>query len=393
MRIAIIGSGVVGLAIGIAALQSLKAGVTVFDKEVRAGSHASTRNSGVIHSGIYYSGDSLKAKFSVAGNIMLKELCEKHRVRVLNTGKLILSSSFDDEVELEKLMSRATANGVRATRMHKRHLDSYEPKAETLDSFIHVESTAVADPRAVHEALLKEFIEMGGQLRLDQKIIGTTVNAPIALGGSTFDYLINAAGSGALEIAQSLGVGTDFFSTPFLGVYYETEDPRARVKMPLYPVPHKINPFLGVHLTPSLSGSTKIGPSAIPVLGREQYSAFKGVSLRDSITASAAFLRIVRGKHHNFSQIIRSELPKFSLRFMVGQASALAPGLKDVRSWKPHAAGIRSQLVSRDGELVQDFLVEEKGDSLHILNAVSPGWTSSLAFGEWIFRKFIEKRL
>jgi len=386
MRFAIVGGGIVGVSIAIAILERKLGTVTIFEKESHLGSHASTRNSGVIHSGIYYSSDSLRAKFSVLGNEEIKRLCRDNGLQLQETGKLILSQNENSERQLDALAERGLANGVPLRRLEKKELASFSPGAITHKSFIHVQSTAVANPKDVFSTLLERFILLGGAIRQSQKVVleDQTETAKIKINNREFDYLVNAAGAGAVEVAKPFGIGLDYLVTPFLGVYWGVESEKLPLAMPLYPTPHPINPFLGVHLTPTPYGYTKIGPSAIPVLGKEQYSWNIGFSVKDAIESTRAYARIAVGKSHSLTQMIKSEAPKFFLKTMVAEARMLLPKVEDLRNWKPLPGGIRAQLVDKKGKLIDDFVVEKGKNSIHILNAVSPGWTSAIPFGRWV---------
>jgi (S)-2-hydroxyglutarate dehydrogenase len=386
MRYAVVGGGIVGLSIALAILEKKLGSVTIFDKETKLGSHASTRNSGVIHSGIYYSSDSLKAKFSVIGNQEIKKICMDNGLQLLDTGKLILSQNIDSERQLGVLEKRGLANGVPLQRLDRTELGSFAPGALTHESFIRVLSTAVANPGEVFTALLEKYFALGGSTQVSAKV---KVKSPsdsesLKINGQKFDFLINAAGAGAVELAKPFGVGLDYLVTPFLGVYWGVETKKLPLQMPLYPTPHPINPFLGVHLTPTPYGYTKIGPSAIPVLGKEQYNWHTGISPKDLFESLRAYSRIAFGESHSLTQMVKSEFPKFFLKTMISEASSLLPRVRETTNWKPIPAGIRAQLVDRNGELVQDFVVEKGKNSVHVLNAVSPGWTSAIPFGRWI---------
>jgi L-2-hydroxyglutarate oxidase LhgO len=150
-----------------------------------------------------------------------------------------------------------------------------------------------------------------------------------------------------------------------------------------------MNPFLGVHLTPTPYGHTKIGPSAIPVLGKEQYRWNEGFSLLDLAESSRAYTRIALGRSHSLKQMIKNELPKFFLATMLKEANKLFSGVASVQEWKAIPGGIRAQLVDKNGTLVQDFVLEKTSTSVHVLNAVSPGWTSAIPFGRWIVEEHI----
>lgn len=391
MRLAIVGSGIIGTSIGIAALRAGISDVTIFDKESSSGAHASSRNSGVLHSGIYYSADSLKAKFSIQGNEELRKLCHDYKIPILETGKLILSSDRKTEESLQNLLNRAEANCVKVRRLDKSELARFEPRAQTFETFLHVEKTAVSSPEMVIQTLGNIFEKLGGKWELnflvrDLEELSTATRSKDRI---AFDVVVNAGGAYALELAKRVGVGAGYFTTPFLGLYWAVSKETLPLSIPLYPTPHPINPFLGVHLTPTVGGKTKLGPTAIPVFGKEQYSAFEGLSIRDSMESFAALARIAFGNKHSLYAMIASEVPKFSRSIMVKEAEKLMPGIGKVGGWEALAGGVRAQLVNKEGELIQDFIVEKSGNIIHILNAVSPGWTSAVPFGKWVVDNYI----
>lgn len=387
MRLAIIGGGIVGISVGLAAIAK-GAEVTIYEKEISGGLHATMRNSGVLHSGVYYSSDSLKYSFSIQGNLELKQLCKDHNLGLIETGKLILSRDDETEGYLDSLEEKAIRNNVPYSRMDKRHIGNFEPRAKTHHSFLWVKSTAVGSPKDVYEILKKKFTDSGGKL-----VTGTKISEPSQLeellSDKKSDMVINAAGSQAVRLARKLGLKTKLLTAPFLGIYWGVPSSELEISMPIYPTPHKVNPFLGVHLTPTASGLTKIGPTAIPVLGLEQYKLFSGFSADDTLESLRAMLRISLGDKHSLSSMIASEFPKFFKSKMVSEAANLHSGVHGKMGWRAIPGGIRAQLVDENGHLVQDFVVERQEKVVHILNAVSPGWTSALPFGRWIVENYI----
>ena len=172
---------------------------------------------------------------------------------------------------------------------------------------------------------------------------------------------------------------------PFMGVYRATKVNNLQVQSLVYPVPHPINPFLGVHFTLTMDGNVKIGPTAIPIIGREQYSLLEGWSGSDTVQAIKGMIALIRGNAHDFSEILKSELPKFIESTLVRESAELVPAAKSVRYWSKRAPGIRAQLVHLPtGKLEQDFVVTSRLNSTHILNVVSPGWTSAIPFSKWV---------
>ena len=212
--------------------------------------------------------------------------------------------------------------------------------------------------------------------------------------GHKAKLVVNSAGAQSDRLARRLGLAKEFAMVPFMGVYRAVPTQSLPIKRLVYPVPHPINPFLGVHFTLTLDGKVKIGPTAIPILGREQYSLLKGWSLPDIGQALVATAALIRGEAHDFGEILKSELPKLREKSLVSESATLVPSALNVRGWQKKPPGIRSQLVNiKTGKLEQDFIVESFHNSVHVLNAVSPGWTSALPFGRWVAEEKVLPKL
>jgi L-2-hydroxyglutarate oxidase LhgO len=392
----IAGGGVVGLAVGKELLASNpKLKVLVIEKEKTLGFHASGRNSGVLHAGFYYSPDSLKAKFCREGNLELRQLCRRYGIRVLDTGKIVVAKNKFEVKELEKLYLRGLQNEVRLELLEEKQLKDFEPHAHTHERFLWSPTTGVSDPHAIIGALSREFVDLGGTL-FPSSLLEVKDDGRITINGEAIEYrhFVNCAGTQSDRIAQKFNVGNQFTIMPFMGVYKSVSHTLLPLKTLIYPVPHPINPFLGVHFTLTLDGQTKIGPTAIPVLGRENYSVTQGISLRDSLETLKGFKSMVFGKTHDVSNLLSTELPKLSGKVLVREASLLVPSARKIKDWKSRPPGIRAQLIdTKSGQLQQDFVVLPGAKSTHVLNAVSPGWTSAIPFGRWIVKEKILPQL
>ncbi len=385
--VVILGAGIIGLSVAKALKfrqPSLK--ILICEKEASAGLHASSRNSGVLHAGFYYSPESLKAKFCRDGNRQLREFILRKNLPLLQIGKVVVTQSKEEEDRLITLYNRGISNDVQLDYLPAQDLKKFEPLAVTHQNFLWSPTTAVSDPRRVIDALVEELKTNGVEVRCSSHLTNFA-NRKAVLNGIQISYkhLVNCAGSQADRIAHQFDVGKDFSMLPFMGMYRYVE----KIKLPLqtlvYPVPHILNPFLGVHFTLTFDNLVKIGPTAIPVLGREQYKLKSKLELSDLKSTLLSSLALGRGSHHSLTEIARSEFPKYSTKFLIRESSKLVPTVSKVSGWKVKPPGIRSQLVNlQSGELVQDFLVEKGRNSTHILNAVSPGWTSALPFGDYV---------
>lgn len=389
----IIGAGVIGLATGIALLEAnprLK--VVIAEKESRIGEHASGRNSGVLHAGFYYTPDSLKAKFCREGNRELRKLANKYGIPLLNCGKVVVSRNNEEDRQLSFLYQRGLVNGVDVELLDAAKLKNYEPLAVTNESFLWSPTSAVSDPIAIINALRKEFMSLGGVIRFNTKIKLYKNNNEIIDANNNFSdtYFINAAGAYSDIIARNIEVGTDYSVIPFAGLYRITKVENLPLRTLVYPLPHAINPFLGVHFTLTIDNKVKIGPSAIPIIGREQYSIFQNWSFFDSLQTIKSIHSLIKGESHSLSTMIRTELPNFFTFSLLNESKELVPSAGSVKKWHKKPPGIRSQLVHLPtGSLEQDFVIRKSLNSTHILNAVSPGWTSAIPFGRFVAQTLI----
>ena len=386
----VIGSGIMGLSIGIALLESRpNIKVSIYEKESSLGMHASGRNSGVIHAGFYYSPDSLKARFCADGNKELKKLCKENNLPLKEIGKVIVTSNLNEVERLESLYRRGLENGIELELLEENNLKRIEPAAITHGKFLWSPTTAIADPSSIIEFLALKFKMIGGEIISGQEITIREHKGLIRAYGHGNEiptsYVINAGGVHADQIAKSVGVGTEFACLPFKGVYRVSKKLDSSPKTLIYPVPHPINPFLGVHITLTIDGDVKIGPTAIPLFGREQYSFTSSVEFQDFRDSLKSMFSLVKGKKYDLGEILRLETPKAFTRFIVRDIARIVPGMQEVKQWRRINPGIRAQLVNLEsGILEQDFIIRNYQNSTHILNAVSPGWTSALPFGRWI---------
>ncbi len=386
--VVVVGAGVVGLALANRWLEVNPSDlVIILEKENELALHASGRNSGVLHAGFYYAPDSLKAQLTRDGNAMLREFCAEAGVRVKDTGKVVVTTSAEQLPALETLFSRGVANGVELERIDEAQLHELEPLARTVSAALWSPTTGVANPVEVVNALAQRVRARGGEILLGAQVVGAEPGLVTLKNGAQIScgHLINAAGLYADTVAHWFGVGTDYRMLPFKGLYWYGNWSADRLRRHIYPVPDSRNPFLGVHLTVTVNGRAKIGPTAIPSLWREDYGVVSGFSARELVGVARSFPRFAASKEHDVLGLIRTELPKYSQRHLVNQAKALAPTVRPRDFTEKGRPGVRAQLLHvPTGKLEMDFVVESGVQSTHILNAVSPAWTSSLAFAQHV---------
>lgn len=387
----IIGSGIMGLSTGIALLESNpRTKVTVIEKETRSGVHASGRNSGVLHAGFYYTPNSLKAKFCREGNIELRKLAAEFNVPVKQVGKVVVAKNESESTRLHALFERGIQNGIDLELLPESELTKFEPLARTTNNFMWSPSTAISSPVEIINALEMKFLRLGGEIEFGNSLELVEKNGEVIDSSNKREakYFINTAGTYANKIANSLNVFTDYAMVPFLGLYRATSISRLPIRTLIYPVPHEVNPFLGVHLTMTLDGHVKIGPTAIPTLSRENYSLLEKISASDIFEISRSLLSIARGKSHSLSKLTLLELPYLYKKNLIREAGKLLNITIETKNWNLKPPGIRAQLVHLpSGKLEQDFKVLNYLNSTHVLNVVSPGWTSALPFARYVINQ------
>ena len=385
----VIGGGIIGLTIARELRRHGLGSVTVLEKEPELGRHQSGKNSGVLHAGIYYAADSLKAKFCAAGSRKMQEYAREHGIACKKDGKVIVAARPDLVPQLEKLLQRSQENGIRAEKISPERLRELEPLATTHDFALWSPDTAVIDSKGVLDALARELRDAGVTVRLAEKALAVdaarhtvrTAHDEVAYG-----HLVNAAGLHADRIAHSMGVGLDLAILPFKGMY-QAIAPRfaAGVRASIYPTPDPRVPFLGVHLTRNIHGDVLAGPTALPAFGRENYHGLAGVGWRELPRLAADLARMFVGNIDGFRNLAYEELPKYTRRGFFKHVRALTPSITLADVLPAQKVGIRAQLVERaTRRFVMDFTIREGPRSTHVLNAISPAFTSSMAFAEHV---------
>ena len=391
----IIGAGVVGLGIGVALLRSnssLK--VSILESEPKLALHGSGRNSGVLHAGFYYSPDSLKAQLTRRGNELLRQLCHDENVPVRECGKVVVTKNADENCRLIDLHARAISNDVEVELIDTAELAQLEPLAKTHEMALWSPNTAVASPTEVTEMMARVFSRSGGEVLFNHQVERIIDNKVILKDrvAITSRHVVNAAGLYADRIAHTAGAGTKYTILPFKGLYLYGNIQAPLLSRHVYPVPDPRNPFLGVHLTVTVDGKTKIGPTAIPAFSRLNYSKFGNIRPDELWSIVTTLPKFLLSKHHDGLGLIQSEIPKYLRRVIVKKASELVPSVQPDQFVTWGKSGIRAQLFNlEEKRLEMDFVVESAANQTHVLNAVSPAWTGSLSFGEYVAEKVIEQ--
>jgi L-2-hydroxyglutarate oxidase LhgO len=383
-NVLICGAGVIGLTLARELVNRGAAGLTIIEGEAELGCHASGRNSGVLHAGIYYAPDSLRAKTCLAGSRLMKAYCQEKGLPLHPTGKVIVAKCEKDLAGLETLFQRATANGAPVNKIDDKQLAELEPLAKTTaNQALYSPETAVVEPKSILEALKSDLSASGRAALLTRTAfldLSGRRQAITSQGNINFKTFINTAGLNSDRVAHCFGLGRNYTMVPFKGLYHQFISPRSElVRGNIYPVPDIRNPFLGVHYTRGASGRVYLGPTSIPALGRKNYGLLSGLSFSDLPPIMRAVSTLFF-KNPAFRSLALEEPRKYLPRFFYRDAKALVKELQPQEIRLCDKVGIRHQLVDlKNWTLVMDFLSEEDDRSFHVLNAVSPGFTSSMA--------------
>jgi L-2-hydroxyglutarate oxidase LhgO len=391
----VVGGGIIGLSVA----RELKrrhhgARVVLIEKENDLGAHASGRNSGVLHAGFYYTADSLKARFCRNGNRRLTEYCESKGLRINKCGKLVVAKNEDELLRLNELLQRGMQNGVALQLITAEEARAIEPRVKTFSKALFSPTTSTVDPMEVMRSLAADARREGIDFRLGASYISRTEGQTLTSQGPfKTRYLVNTAGLYADRIARDFGFSQNYRILPFKGLYLYAQEPAGTFfRTNIYPVPDLRNPFLGVHFTLTVDGKTKIGPTATPAFWREQYAGwdrFRWEEFLDILLRQAGLFFF---SGFDFKGLAMEELRKYSKAHLVSLATGLAENIRPEHYKKWGKPGIRAQLLNtRERKLEMDFVLEGDDCSLHVLNAVSPGFTCALPFAEHVCDE-IERR-
>lgn len=389
-NIIIIGAGIVGMSVAEAlSAKYPQAKIQILDKEADIGRHASGRNSGVLHSGIFYHADSFKAKVCAKGSAKMLEFAQIHQIPYVQGGKVIIPRQDGAGKVMDDLLENAQKNGVIAHRVDTQELLKLEPYAYPAEHAIYCPSTAIIDNKAVLTKLKALLVERKVTFIHDCKVVqiqGHCHKLKTSQGVFFYDYLFNCAGAYADQLAKMEGLAHQYTPLPFKGIYHQLSPGAAdKIRSNIYPVPDVSTPFLGVHLTRSLDGNVYAGPTAIPVLGRENYHGIQGMRLTETMEVFLQLSKLMWNNTHDFRRLAKTEILKYSKKIFFQDAQKLMPCLAMGDLQTSTKAGIRPQLMNKvTKRLEMDYIFEQTPNSMHVLNAISPAFSSSFAFAELI---------
>ncbi|MGA0845611.1 MAG: L-2-hydroxyglutarate oxidase [Luteolibacter sp.] len=387
---AVIGGGIVGLATARElCLQSPRSKVVVIEKESASAKHQSGRNSGVIHSGIYYRPGSLKAEYCKEGAKAMVEYCSERGIPVRSCGKLIVANHDREIAALRRLYNNANSSGIEVDWICGERAREIEPNVTCLEA-LHVRSTAITNYPAVCQAMADDIRNSGGDICFEQNVINIVDSGGMRFIETCRDvfparHIINCAGLHSDRIGRMNGRLPRAKIIPFRGEYFRLAPEKSNmINGMIYPAPDERLPFLGAHFTKMIDGSVHAGPNAVLAFKREGYrkTDFAAGDLIETLSYSGFWKMAAENLASGLAEMRRSILKTYfvkSLRQMVPQI-----GPDDL---VPCGAGVRAQAVFSDGRLVDDFLIEQGPGYLNVINAPSPAATASLIIGRHLARR------
>ena len=393
MNIAIVGGGIVGLALGYKLSKVKGNKVHVYEKEKEVGFHQSGRNSGVLHCGLAYKPGSLKAKLAVSGIKQMVKYCVDYKINHDVCGKIVVASNEDEAKLLENTAQRGNLNGLKGLKyLNNRELKDREPFVSSHKTLL-VPEEGIVDYKGVMMSMKENIINSGGRVFLDTKIEKVEEN-------KNFIYINKNSSVSYNTIIYTTGLQSDInfkkFTNnklkakivPFRGEYYTLEEHAKKlVNHLVYPVGNPKFPFLGVHFTRMINGDREVGPNAVLAFKREGYKN-TDISISEMLDylSYLGFLKFI-GKNFLFSlnefstSILKSSFLKKTQKLIPDISSS------DIKSGP---AGVRAQGIDNKGNLMMDFDIKTHKNQIHVINAPSPAATSALSIADYIIKNYIK---
>jgi L-2-hydroxyglutarate oxidase len=392
--ITIIGAGIVGLSSAYKfTVAHPNLNILVLEKEADVAVHQTGRNSGVIHSGIYYKPGSYKAKNCINGRNQLVEFCGEHDIDYEICGKVIVATDEDERSRLQSIYERGLENGIEGIKLiGEKELHEVEPYVNGVEA-IRVPCSGIVDYKGVCRVLADLITNQpGNEMLFNQKVSGVFPDdgtLRVKTEKETFysKQIINCAGLQSDLVAKSAGVEPHIQIVPFRGEYYElTPEAQHKVNGLIYPLPNPEFPFLGVHFTRMVLGGVECGPNAVFAFNREGYEK-TSFNFQDTIeTVNFPGFWILAGQH--WRQGIDEYYRSFSKRAFLQNLQKLIPSIT-IDDITPSPAGVRAMALKMNGDILDDFWFEKRSDQVHVLNAPSPAATAGLAIGDEVVRKLM----
>jgi L-2-hydroxyglutarate oxidase len=395
-EVAIIGGGILGLAIGYElSISHPNFKITLFEKEEGLGKHQSGNNSGVLHCGLYYQPGSLKAKLAVDGIREMIAFCEKNQIKHEVCGKIVVASDDREIGLLDNLADRGAKNGLKGLKfLNPEELKQREPNVRAKKALL-VPEEGIVDYKQVMEVMAEYILNSGGKIYTNNKVLGFNASnenktlLKTEKSEQAFDLVINCSGLFSDRTYTSLtSRKSPIKIVPFRGEYMHIADEyKHLVNHLIYPVPDPKYPFLGVHFTRMINGGREVGPNAVLALKREGYKN-TDFSLNDTFD-SLTYKGFLNFFAKNTSFAMGEFLSSLSKSAFVAKSKKLTPDVEEYMFVKGGTAGVRAQAISPKGDLIMDFNIIKENNQIHVLNAPSPGATASLSIAKYIIQNYI----
>lgn len=395
-QVAIIGGGILGLAIGYElSISHPNFKVTIFEKEDCLGKHQSGNNSGVLHCGLYYQPGSLKAKLAVDGIRDMILFCEKNHIKHEVCGKIVVASDDREIGLLDSLADRGEKNRLKGLKfLNNKELKQREPNVRAKKALF-VPEEGIVDYKQVMEVMAQYILNFGGKIYTNNKVLGlaslndNSTFIKTEKCEQAFDIVINCSGLFSDRTYINLtSKKSPIKIVPFRGEYMQLANQyKYLVNHLIYPVPDPKYPFLGVHFTRMTNGEREVGPNAVLALKREGYKK-TDFSLKDTFD-SLTYKGFLNFFTKNTSFAIGEFLSSLSKSAFVAKSKKLIPDIEEYMFVKGGTAGVRAQAISPQGDLIMDFNIIKENNQIHVLNAPSPGATASLSIAKYIIQNYI----
>lgn len=393
-----IGGGIIGLSLAREyMLRYPNHSVAIVDKEPFLGKHASGRNSGVLHAGIYYAKDSFKAQFCQRGSQALKAFANDKGIPIKDCGKFVVAYDENELTQLHALYERGIDNGLSIELMTEKEVHKREPLARTYKEAIWSPDTSVIKIDDVIKALAEELKDKGARFYLNSCVVDVDPDSHMVTLSSKkklyYVHMANCAGSYADTIALYFGLCEELTLLPFKGLYRSLDETISkRLSTLIYPTPDPQFPFLGVHTNMTFKDTSYVGPGALPALGRENYGFVKDLNFIEAVEVISSLSRVLlqnsKIRRHSFEEIYKLHKACFDKKM---QRLLTIPIAQHTGGYCK--VGIRPQLYSRKkGELITDFMIELDRGTIHVLNAISPAFTASFAFARFCMDQLLEEK-
>lgn len=389
----IIGAGIIGLTTAYYLKRKYpNKSIMIIDKESDVAKHASGRNSGVLHAGLYYANDSLRAKFCVAGSKTLRDYSLKNNIQLNQCGKVIVATDSSQIQQLKDLYQLALKNGVECDLVDEKQLDEIEPTAKTSSYAIYSPNTASFDAIGICNNLYNKLKAQNVEFKFNTQYIKQHDKNTIITNNSIIEYtkLINCAGMYADKIAQNFDLIKDYTLIPFKGIFLYCHDTIGNYKRHIYPLPDVKLKLLGVHFSPEHNGNIKLGPTAIPCISRENYKGLDNIKFNEMKEIVTTQFKLFVTNSFNFRDLAIAEFKKQSKSGLIKHGTDLVKNIKQFQFSNWGVTGIQPRLYNmKKQEIMDDFLIEATDTSVHVINSVSPAFSASFAFSEYLVNTYL----